>query len=77
VLDPGVSNAGRHGRSARAMVGRAATAIMIAAMAGNAALDRSQFSADEMKKRFLSGYEEKTRIYETDESPSSCSKKAN
>jgi amidophosphoribosyltransferase len=51
--------------------------LCLACVTGKYPTPLAQKMADEMKKRFLSGYEEKTRIYETDESPSSCSKKAN
>jgi amidophosphoribosyltransferase len=53
--------------------------LCLACVTGKYPTPLAQKLADEMKQKFFGGYQEKTRIYETEESPSSCScsKKAN
>jgi amidophosphoribosyltransferase len=50
--------------------------LCLACVTGKYPTPLAQKMADEMKQRFLHGYEEKNRIYEVDETPA-CSKKAN
>jgi amidophosphoribosyltransferase len=50
--------------------------LCLACVTGKYPTPLAQKMADEMKQRFLHGYEEKNRIYEADETPA-CSKKAN
>jgi amidophosphoribosyltransferase len=51
--------------------------LCLACITGKYPTPLAQIMADEMKQKFLCGYEEKSRIYEADESPPSCSNKAN
>ena len=50
--------------------------LCLACVTGKYPTPLAQKMADEMKQRFLHGYEETNRIYEADETPA-CSKKAN
>jgi amidophosphoribosyltransferase len=54
-------------------IGQTREQLCLACVTGKYPTPLAQKMADEMKQKFFQGYEEKTRIYETDESPTSCS----
>lgn len=50
--------------------GKTCNQLCLACVTGKYPTPLAQEMADEMKKKFINGYQEKTRIYETDENPS-------
>ena len=57
--------------------GESKTSLCLACVTGNYPTPLAQEMADKMKVRFLNGYEEKGRIYETEEASSQAGGKAN